>query len=41
MGITMKFIGLEVIILGGTIIFGMHSLITGIQYIVQHPVIIT
>lgn len=40
-GITMKFIGLEVIILGGTIIFGMHSLITGIQYIVQHPVIIT
>ena len=41
MGITMKFIGLEVIILGGTIIFGMNSLITGIQYIVQHPVIIT
>ena len=40
-GITMKFIGLEVFFLGGIIICLMHSLITGIQYIVQHPVIIT
>ena len=35
-----KFLSIEIFILGTTILYFMHSLITGIRFIATHPIII-
>ena len=35
-----KFLSIEIFILGGTILFFMHTLIRGIRFIATHPIII-